>query len=295
MPLAMALLLTLLLVPAAQAASDQVVLSGSVTVPRGETAGTVVIVHGPARIAGRVDGDVVAIDGRVAVTGVVTGDVVAVSAPARLGPSARVGGDLLYGDEAPAIASGARVDGKVSDQGWAGFARNGLPVVSAIAIWIAVSLSTLALGLLLIGFAPRAADAALAAAREAPWQAVAWGAGLFIGLPVAAVLAILTLVGVPLGLAVLLALLPLGAVGYATAGFLLGRVVAPSAPRVTAFLAGLGMLRVAAIIPWVGGAAWVLGAAFGLGALFAAAWRHRGRGARPDPAFAAPVSPTPAR
>jgi len=52
--------------------------------------------------------------------------------------------------------------------------------------WLAVSLSTRALGLLLVLFAPRAADATAVTMRTAPGLAVAFAVGFAIGLPVLA-------------------------------------------------------------------------------------------------------------
>ena len=84
------------------------------------------------------------------------------------------------------------------------------------------SLSHLVLGLALFWLAPAAAAAAYGAARRQTGLAIACGLGLFLGLPLAAVAAALTLVGIPLGLLVLLALLPLYALGYVTAAYVLG-------------------------------------------------------------------------
>ena len=51
------------------------------------------------------------------------------------------------------------------------------------------------------------------------------GLAVFFGVPAAAVLALITLVGIPLGIALLLALLPLYAIGYTTSAWLLGRAI----------------------------------------------------------------------
>ena len=98
-----AVIVALLVLPAgagsASAATDHVVITGGAVVPAGETAGDVVVVDGPVRIAGRATGDVVAVSGPVRVSGRVDGDLIAVSDRAVLGPTARAGGDLCYGDE----------------------------------------------------------------------------------------------------------------------------------------------------------------------------------------------------
>src|SRR5207237_773346 len=73
---------------------DHVVITGSVDVPHGSTAKTIVIVDGPVRIDGHVTGDVVAIHGTVTVAGRVDGDLTTVSKRARLLAGARVRHDV---------------------------------------------------------------------------------------------------------------------------------------------------------------------------------------------------------
>ena len=77
-------------------------------VPAGETAGDVVVLDGTVTIAGRVTGMSCRSVGRSGHRRV-DGDLIAVSDRAFLGSTARVGGDLRYGDERPVLAPGARV------------------------------------------------------------------------------------------------------------------------------------------------------------------------------------------
>jgi hypothetical protein len=86
----------------------------------------------------------------------------------------------------------------------------------------------------------------------------------------------ITVLGLPLGIALLLALLPIYAIGYTTSAFLLGRaIVKPPTSRFLAFLAGWAILRAIALIPGVGILAWFGATVFGLGALGIALWRSR--------------------
>ena len=78
----------------------------------------------------------------------------------------------------------------------------------------------------------------------------------------------MTLLGLPLGIVLLLALLPMYAIGYTTSAWLLGRaIVRPPRGRFLAFLAGWGILRAIALVPVLGVLAWLGAAVFGLGAL----------------------------
>jgi hypothetical protein len=163
--------------------------------------------------------------------------------------------------------------------------------VTAAAVWLAGTISTLLFGLLLLWLAPRAADAVFEVARGAVGPAIGWGIGLFIGLPVIGVIALITLVGIPFGAGLLLALFPLYALGYVTSGWLLGRrLVKPPRGRPLAFLAGWAILRVAAIVPVLGELVWLAATVYGLGVLIVTAWRARSRPAAAQPAPAQPAS-----
>lgn len=255
---------------------DRVVITGPLSIDRGETADDVVVIDGPVSVAGRVRGDLVVLSGPLRISGTVDGDVVAVADRATLAPDARIGGDLIYGDRRPVVPGGATVAGDV-DRVNVDEITDPVGFVGAAALWIAVSVSALLLGLLLLWLAPRALEAAFAAASTSLGPTIGWGLLLFFGLPILAVIALVTLVGIPLGVALLLALLPLYAIGYTTSAWLLGRrLVGPPRGRVLAFLAGLAILRVLAIIPVVGGIVWFAATVVGLGALLVATWRARG-------------------
>jgi hypothetical protein len=234
------------------------------------------VVDGPVTIDGRVTGDVVSISGPIRIRGRVAGDVTAVSDRAVLGPTARVGGDLLYGDEHPVIARGAVVAGKVSDEGWRDIGAAPW-IIGHLALWLAVSISSLALGLLLLWVAPGTADRTVDVFRRRAGHVALAGLIIFIGLPFAAVFAIATLVGLPLGIAILLALVPLGAVGYVTGVNIIGRLVASRARPAVAFLAGWAILRAVALLPAFGPPVAIVMLGLGLGALLLAGWESRGR------------------
>src|SRR6201746_1147285 len=134
-----------------------VVISGDVDVARGQVVDGVFVANGDTTIAGEVAGDVIVLSGDVTVSGRIDGDLFTAGGTARLLPSAVVTGDVDYGDEHPAIALDARVHGDVSKQDWpdAGGVFCG---ITQFLIWLAVTLSLLVFGALLLLVAPRAAD-----------------------------------------------------------------------------------------------------------------------------------------
>jgi cytoskeletal protein CcmA (bactofilin family) len=290
---AIATLLALLLgAGSASAASDHVVITGGVVVPAGQTAGDVVVLDGTVRIAGRATGDVVSVSGPVRVTGRVDGDLIAVSDRAFLGRRARVGGDVRYGDERPVLARGARVGGKISKEDWAD-AANGWGWVSLFGWWLAVSVSTLLVGALLVWLAPGALYAAQRAVREHLGATIWWGVAIAIGVPLLAILALVTLVGIPFGVALLLAAIPVLGVAYATSAWIIGRRVLRnrSTSPWAALLAGWAILRVLALIPVAGALVGLAATVVGLGALTVALWRAR----KPGAPAARPETPAPSR
>jgi hypothetical protein len=254
--------------------SDQIVLSGDVFVHRGQEVGEVVVLRGSVVVAGIVRGDVVVIDGHIRVAGQVSGSVVNAHGSIVLGPSAQVLGDVLARDTVTS-ADGAQVGGDVREG--ATFAL-GTPIeaLGSFAPWLAIWLSVLALGFLLLWLAPRGADATSLAALRAPWPSAGWGALAVVGLPLAASAGVFTLVLLPLGVAIALALFLLYSIGLASSAFALGRLIWRE-PRGRAFalLIGWAILAAVAAIPFVGAAVWLLGSAFGLGACVVAMWRSR--------------------
>ena len=256
------------------APGDQIVLSGDVFVRRGHEVGEVVVLRGSVVVAGIVRGDVVVIDGVIKVTGQVSGSVVNVDGKVVLGPSSQVLGDVLARGEV-AMSRGARVGGDVREG--ATFTI-GAPIraLGSLAPWLAIWLSVLVLGLLLLWLAPLGADATVRAALGSPWPSAGWGVIAFVGLPLAGLIGLFTLALLPLGIGLLLALFLLYSAGLAWSAFALGRLAwREPRGRVLALLFGWAILAAAGAIPFVGVFVWLAGAAFGLGACAIAIRRAR--------------------
>ncbi len=260
-----------------------VVVTGDVTVARGETVDGVFIASGDARIAGEVDGDVIVLSGDVLLSGRVDGDLFTADGSARLLPSAEVTGDVQYGDEHPVVSLDARVHGDVTKQDWPD-AGDLVSWIGGLVVWLAITFSTLVFGALLLLVAPRAADALYVRSRERIGPTIAIGIAIAIVLPLLAVIAAITIFGIPLALGIGLALAPLGATAYVVSAYVLGRrLVGPPRHRVLAFLAGLAILRIVAIVPLLGTVVGLAALLLGLGLIGAAI------GAARDPAGPAPA------
>lgn len=271
------LVLTALAAPAAASAAGSgghhedaiVVLSGDVTVHRGETVDGVFIASGDATIAGRVDGDVIVLNGDVLVSGTIDGDLFTAGGTARLLPSAVVSGDVSYGDHHPEVSIDARVLGDVSKKSLPNIGS--LSWIGGFVVWLAITVSATLLGILLLLIAPRAADAIYERSRERIGPTIAIGIAILIVLPLTAFLAAITLLGIPLAVGIGLALLPLGAVAYVLAGWALGRrILKAPRGRILSFLVGIGILRIIALVPFLGALVGLAALVVGLGLIGAA-------------------------
>jgi hypothetical protein len=260
--------------PSTGSGGTQVVLLGRVVVDAGESVREVVVFSGRAQVDGLVRGDVVVFDGPVAVTGQVSGSVVALSGSIRLASTAQVGGDVLAHDRVR-VEAGASVGGQVRE-GVAFSARAPLRALGALVSWLAVSVSTLLLGLALVLLAPGGLERTAAAARGAWLASAGWGVLLAIVLPVVAVLTTASVLGLPLGLTLLLALAFVGLLGYVLSVFAVGRLaLGPDRGALLALLAGWGIATAVGIVPYLNVAVLVVGSVFGLGLALVAAWRTR--------------------
>jgi hypothetical protein len=273
-----------------QATDDQIVLTGRLVVASDETVDAAVILDGPAQVDGTVQGPLVVLNGDAEVSGTVEEDVVVLNGHVVIRSGAEIGGDLVT-QSAPTVEEGATIHGDRSraithfDFDFAtGFA-------SRFAWWVIYSVSVLIFGLLLLAFAPRLFPTVRDAAATGVGSSIGWGFGLFFLLPIGSVLLLITVVGIPLGVFTLLALAFLYTLGYVVATVGLGsRLLSSTQSRYVAFLGGWVILRLLALIPFVGGWLWFLGSVWGLGLLAVAIRRgHTEEPAGPPP----PLPPVP--
>lgn len=278
---------------AAREPEAQVVLSGTVTVPRGREVDEIVVFHGRATVSGVALGDVIVLDGPIVVNGQVSGTVIAVNGDVTLGPGAQVRGDVMAGGSVMADPQ-AQVSGSVSD-GVAFTLQGPLEAMGRFVVWLALSVSTLLLGVALVLLAPRGSDAVYAAATTATWPSAGWGVGALVGLPALGVLLLASVLGLPLGLTLLLALAFLLFLGFVVSAWIVGRLLwAPPRSRLLALLFGWLIASAATAVPRLGAVVWFLGAGFGLGAATVATWRARGhRGTHRAGYARAAASPAP--
>ena len=293
------LIALVVLVPVALAAdplpqTGRVLVStqGDFTLPAGEHADAVIVLNGRANIEGEAN-TIVVVDGTLQLTGGRTETVFAVRSPVEIGTDAVVFGDVLQLDSLVHQTGNAEVMGEVKDL--AGMLV-GVGVVLAPALlllWVGFGLAMIVAGLLLAGLAARQVRQAEAIISNEPVMALAAGILGLIAFPLVAILLIITLVGAPLGVALLLQVWPLVAfIGYLVAGIWLGEWVlrrsSPDQARERPYLAaviGLVILGALGLIPVLAIVS-AIASLFGFGAVLLLAFRTIRSGHQSQPTVA---------
>ncbi len=257
----------------------------------GERATTVAVLGDDAIIQGTVEQDLIVAGGRAEVTGAVEGNVVVIDGALDLGPGARVGRDVTLVRSEMAQGPGATVGGAVHRTTGAAWSWG-----VAWLFWLSTTLFVIAAGLLFAAIGGRQLSGAGSVLVHRPGGSVLMALLLWIALPLLSFAAFFTIIGAPLGLGVLVFVLPaLWFLGYLVAGAALGGLIA-GRRRSLAYLAhpyaavalGLLLLQLVGFIPWIGAALAALAGFVGAGALALRSWRL-GRG---ESAGGAPIIPT---
>lgn len=295
-----------LLVPAAVAAEDMndsegviVRINGNATLASGDVAGLVVVVDGNLDQLGESEGTVI-VNGTANLTGARAGWVLAVNSTVNLSGGTTVEGDVTRVNST-VNSLDATVGGEIRDVDPAevGLGFAGILAFFSIVFLIGGALMLLVFGLLTAAIAPNAVRRTGWLINADPGNVVLAGLAFWFGMPLLAVLSFITIVGIPLGFAILFGVLPtVGFLGAIVGGIRLGDwlvaqlrgQVEPERPYLASLL-GLGLLIILGLIPFVGGLAWLIASFLGSGAMTLAAWRSmRGRPTfAPQPAVAPAV------
>jgi len=231
--------------------------------PKAQIAGNLGAAAGRIAVRGAVDGHLSAGAGTLLIDAPIGGDVEAVAGTLEIGPNARIAGTLRYRSTEPLERDpAAQVVGEIVRVGpdpakWsseAGEMRRGAGLFWTTGLML--------LAALLVAVTPRLSASVSESLRGRP-------------APIAAVLLLVTIIGVPLALLLVfawLALLPVAwaSTGIAVGDWLLARGASARADRtgwrVVAAMLGVLVLALASRVPWLGG--WIGFAALiaGLGA-----------------------------
>jgi hypothetical protein len=248
-----------------------------------EIADDLVFGVGTSYISGQVNGNVKGGAGEVTITNEVGGNVELEVDKLTITSTANIQGNLVYTSENEAsIQSGAKLGGSTTHK---------VPEKPAAPSPFADIqgklfgfLMILVIGIIVILLAPGRISAMADSVRNKPWPSLGWGALVLFVTPIAALIAICTIIGLPLGL---IALALWGIAIYLSqipVGFLIGRLIIRRNGEIEsrglmigALALGLAILLVLGLIPFVGGLVMFLTIIFGLGSLVVSLTRSRAR------------------
>jgi cytoskeletal protein CcmA (bactofilin family) len=295
-----------LLLPATASADDgrddkgfTLRITGDVTVAKGETVGAVVVIDGTATIDGTVTDTLFVINGTAIINGTVQNDVTVISGTLDLRSGARVESVNLF-DSNLIRADGVTVTGAIEQSD--GFeVPAGVLAALSVYFWVAMTLAVVVAGIVFAAIGGRQLNEATRVFTGQPSNALIGTIAFWVVVPTLAVITMLTLVGIPLGIGVLLFVLPaFWFLGYIVAGAAVGKLILhrsdnPGRPLAATAL-GLVLLQLGLIVPVVGGIVAFLAGIWGAGALAFIAYRAAGgKGFSPEgPAPVATQTPSPA-
>jgi hypothetical protein len=262
--------------------SDEFMLKvgGTTTIGSAEQLDSAVFIDGDAIIDGTIEDSLWVISGNVTINGRVSGEITVIDGVLTLGSTATVKNVSLIRSDLVQDPSAA-ITGKLSERsefvnfGW------GREIFS-FAFWIGSTIAILVAGLLFTLLAKRHVISAAGNLSGRPVESIISALILWIGTPIVAILSILTIIGIPLGIMLLLSLPLIWIAGYTVAGMLLGQIVGPrvnlSGGPEHAYrnvIIGIILFQIIGLVPFVGGLIVAVAGFVGSGALVYLASRGR--------------------
>ena len=273
--------------------------NGPLNVAAGQTTGSAVVINHNAVVAGTVEDVLFVYGGTATISGAVNGDVMVVNGTVDLLDGARVH-NVSLANSTLNQAAGATIAGTVSRSAGVENAR-AFTAASAI-VWFTISLAIVLAALAFAAFGGRQLSTASDLFTSQPGETALSAVLIGIGLPVVAVLAMVTVVGIPFGIGLLLFLLPaLAFLGYVVTGTVIGTAVvrafggrpAPNHPYLAAVV-GVVILELIGLVPVLGGFVGFVATLAGAGALILLAWRGWRGPRQPATTTLASGTPSPA-
>ena len=258
---------------------------GKIRIPRGaRLRGDASFAGGSIEMEGEVSGDLQSYGESIVVNGVVDGDLRLIGETIRIGPDTRVAGRLEYRsdgsfvvDPKAQIAQGIeKLD--ANDHGWRRKVGRGIMHAGGVLF----SFGVLLLGALLILGLPAFSREAAATIRREWLHSAVTGCVMLIGVPLAGVILMFTVIGIPLALMTIFGYVVLLMLGYLIAAIFVGDLalerlggdrIKSVGWRVLFLLLALIALSIVRHVPLLGGIAVALLFVAGIGAFTMRAWR----------------------
>ena len=250
--------------------------------PMAAVAGNVTVGGGQVTLRGPVKGSVTVGGERVLIDGPVDGDVVSNAGRLTLGPNARLAGKLSYRSDELVRDPAAQVAGAIerlplpgrsaaarSQVDWGEQARHAGPSW----LW---TLGLMAIAAIVVAALPVTSQRAADGLRARFGWSLLWGFIALVCIPVAVLIVLVSIVGIPLALLLLLLYFALLLLGYVTSGIALGQwllvrfkadAVARNGWRIASAMAAVLLLALLGNVPFVGGLVALLAVLAGIGGI----------------------------
>lgn len=242
---------------------------------RGQVSGKTTLVGGRVTVLGKAGRQLVVFGEHVTLDGEVAGNVTIASRALSIGPNARVSGTLTYRGSVPAqIDPAAVITGGINYLSFDFVDETYQPVARVVA-WagaIAFTVGLFLIGLLAIVLAPAWTAHMSKLGRARPISSLALGLVTILCVPIVVVLLMLTIVGIPFAIMLLLAWPMILIFGYLAGVMAVSDAIAgPSASakgrRILLLAMGLSVMLLFARVPFAGWFIGMLLLAMGVGAM----------------------------
>jgi cytoskeletal protein CcmA (bactofilin family) len=265
-------------------------VNGSATIAADEVVDAALIINGDVDVEGTVNESLVVISGTARVSGTVGSDITVVRGDLELLPGATVD-DVLLIDSDIVQDPAATVNGDIEDRSGDFSLGRGFAIFSLL-WWVGLLIVGVAAAIIFAWLGRAQLFGAVETIRSSFVPSLITAIVIWIVLPIVAVLILFTLVGAPLGLSILLVLLPvLFLLGLIVVGAWIGSYIIKSPTTggaIGAAVLGVIILAVVSLIPFVAIIV-ALAGMLGAGALVYRTFRRTRAGIPPTVPAAAPA------
>ncbi|HEB12776.1 MAG TPA: hypothetical protein ENI11_03765 [Actinobacteria bacterium] len=241
--------------------------------------GDVVAAGGNFISRARIQDDLIGAFGNATIDGPVGGDVKIAVDKLTVAKQGNIGGDLNYTSSKKAkISPRANIAGETtrrrppkSSSGLTGANRTLLRVL----LWLWSLASMLVIGIVLSWLFPGSLRSVEATLAERTWPSLGIGFAALFLTPIAVLIVMFTIIGVPLALIVLILYVIAIYISQIYAATAVGSMIVGKDRWVgLSAILGIILLSIVKVIPWIGGLIGFLAVLFGLGAMILSAWRY---------------------
>jgi cytoskeletal protein CcmA (bactofilin family) len=280
---------------------------GANVVHSGEVEGDILVLGAQVTLAGVYHGRVKAGAANLVLSGTFDHDVAAGAARITVAPTAVIKGNLRYTAATLERKEGARIEGTVARREFREreeWIEKGKKALSGLwlAYWLISIPALIIVGVLVHYLSPRGTEEVLSRLSRFPWKSIGIGLVFLVVVPVAVIIAMATLVGIPAGIIILVIYALFLYISRVFAGVWIGRKILGFLKKswAEAFLGPLilGTLIISLLlaIPVVGWFFWLLFVLLGVGGMWQAVWgetRRQRPGPPPEPQAASGEAPSP--